>query len=318
MLSKSGRTPSLILGAAFAIALCLAFAYASPHDAQGGDGGWIVSVHDEGSGGSLFHLQIQQDIDPGVQMLRSPRMPLPDHARSILQFQPQVSPFVHHMIVYCDFGLLYAWARTGQNGHQMGLNLSDAPLDARAGFAIGRPEGITFVSLEFHYQQMTAAPIQDESGVLITLDSAAPAYPLRVLLLAATVVIPPHANADMCTTCHVRHGGGVIGFRVHAHRFATRIYSNHHRAFQPVSRLGDQDAQQAQIFRFLDKERALVAADTLTVHCEYVSTANHTIFDGLDERRNEMCNLYLLVRSEVHIDCERTVAADTNRTCTTW
>lgn len=317
MLAKSKRASPLILKAAFAIALCLVVAYAAPHDAQGDDGKWKVSVH-ERRGGSLFHLQIEQDINPGVQMLRSPRMTLPDHTRSILQFQPQVSPFVHHMIVYCDFGFLYAWARTGQNGHQMGLNLSDAPTDAQAGFAIGGAEGITFVSLEFHYQQMTDAPVKDESGVLITLGSAAPAYPLRVQQLRATVVIPPHSKADMCTTCHVRHGGGVVGFRVHAHRFATRIYSNHHRAFQPVSRLGDQDAQQAQIFRFLAKERTLVAADTLTVHCEYVSTVNHTIFDGLDERRNEMCNLYLLVHRDVHVDCERTVAADTNRTCKTW
>lgn len=95
----------------------------------------------------------------------------------------------------------------------------------------------------------------------------------------------------------------MIGFRVHAHRFATKIWSQHHRRSHPASKFGEQDAQEAQIFRFLPKERQLMVGDTLNVHCEYDSHSNHTIHGGLDERRAEMCNQYLLVHQSVLIDC---------------
>jgi hypothetical protein len=265
---------------------------------------WKATVLTTPTGHELFIQNDDSLVTPGVHLLVSSPMRLPDTANAVVGFVPVVGPYIHHLILLnaSTGGPIYAWARTGQRT-PIALNLSDVPEPGRSGYVVGA-HALQDVQLELHYQQTGNMPVRDNSGLRIILSDKAPEYPLHVAFLYAHVDIPAHSTAQMCRQCYVRRGGAVVGYRVHAHRFARRIWSEHKRGGIRMARLGEQDAQQAQVFHLLPQERMLKTGDTLTVHCEYENDSDNTVLLGYDERTEEMCNHYLLASADLEVDCD--------------
>ena len=97
----------------------------------------------------------------------------------------------------------------------------------------------------------------------------------------------------------------LLGHR-HAHRLARGVWSDHWDANgRPQPPLGNLSAQQAQIVRLLPAERRLGAGDALQLHCQYDGRDSKTVTTlGLDERRQEMCNQYLVGETSLAVRCE--------------
>ena len=178
---------------------------------------------------------------------------------------------VHHLILYgrkdnaskcVGSDIVYAWARTGQTT-PIGLDLHAERATAGLGFEIGGKSGITFVTLQLHYQRPADAAMLhgDRSGVRMSMVTARPRVALRVHTLQLLPEIPPRSIVDLCIRLPILSSGTVFLYLNHAHRLGRHIWSDHfrtsNRTAQPA--LGLMEAQQPQIVRVLDEPRRVDA-----------------------------------------------------------
>ena len=270
---------------------------------------------------SLFIGNPGTSVPNGVRLQCFGPLAVPKGARALVKLQPEVNmKIVHHMIMFggsgeprsrfsvnsfsCGDKILYAWARTGQTT-PIGLDFGDAP--GGAAYQVGAG-GTGWVALQVHYQQLESpSPLDDKSGVRLSFAAAPPRRPLKVeLMMSTSLRIPAGRFQDECVLCRVQQGGAVVAFRNHAHRLARGVWSDHWDANgRPQPPLGNLSAQQAQIVRLLPAERRLGAGDALQLHCQYDGRDSKTVTTlGLDERRQEMCNQYLVGETSLSVRCE--------------
>lgn len=229
---------------------------------------------------------------------------------------------VHHMILYggrgCGGKILYAWARTGQTS-PMGLNYAEETLEEGHGILVdpsGARGGVSYFSLQIHYQLEGTTPIRDSSGLRLWLSPEAPKRPLQIVLNALSPSIPARSVVDECVRCRVTRAGTVIGWRNHAHSLGRDIWSDHVSAdgrAQPP--LGLISAEQPQIIRILASPRELAVGDWLQLHCIYNASTRsaHTyVGAGVD---GEMCNQYLVSSMDLRVQCYGINYANRSRTC---
>ena len=233
---------------------------------------------------------------------------LPVSSGKLHRFLPEVDmTLVHHMILYggnnCGSRLIYAWARTGQTS-PIGLDFDTWDSSVGFGYPIGYG-GITQVSLQIHYQQTSATPTVDSSGLRIWYSTEPPRLPLTLNINVLMPDIPAREVSDNCIACRVMRQGKIYGWRNHAHKLGRDIWSDHFAADgtakDPVGLIS---SQHPEIIRKLPEPKTLLVGEVLQLHCVYDNSANSQPSGYGSDESGEMCNQYLLSDLSLMMRCD--------------
>eukprot|EP00462_Mataza_sp_D1_P026610 CAMPEP_0175129992 /NCGR_PEP_ID=MMETSP0087-20121206/5770_1 /TAXON_ID=136419 /ORGANISM="Unknown Unknown, Strain D1" /LENGTH=643 /DNA_ID=CAMNT_0016412183 /DNA_START=252 /DNA_END=2183 /DNA_ORIENTATION=+ len=187
--------------------------------------------------------------------------------------------------------IVWAWA----------LNAPAFTLPEGVGFEVGRDSSKYFV-VQIHYKNPAPLGLGATTGVRFVSKAGRPRlYAGMLLNVGIGFNIPPNTpNTPVILRCNYNLARTInlFHFRVHAHSLGAMVSGMHRKAGSAeevvIARRTPQKPQQ-----FNSMQTALLEqGDSLSVKCEYDSSARSTWTGCGAESRLEMCNLYVMFYSE--------------------
>lgn len=240
---------------------------------------------------------------------------LPDRPLKLVEIEARADQsVVHHILMFgckeparkeavwdcrmasaCAAGgelVLYGWGR----------NAPAVKLPANTAYSVGAGTGATTLVLQVHY--LNLRPPNDTSGVALRLSERPARYSAGLVAYASSFTIPPgkpaHLVENECCYTGFEPARG-FAFRVHAHALGRQIYLDRLAADGSgnYSQVVSQDPQEPQGFYPIQPQTIILPGDRLRATCRFDSTAvDHPVMAG-STHGDEMCNLYLMMYSEL-------------------
>eukprot|EP00210_Caulerpa_lentillifera_P005706 g5457.t1 len=188
--------------------------------------------------------------------------------------------------------VLYGWGR----------NAASIQYPSGVAFSIGSGTDITSLVLQIHY--VSGRSLDDASGIVLKLSEEASEKTASVLMYASFFSIPPRQNRYPVRNKCCYSGFEpihTVAFRVHTHELGRTVYMKKFTggAKEADGVLAERNPLLPQGFVSVNASNTVHPGEQLEVTCEYNSTEkNHTVQTGATHK-DEMCNMYMIVYSEI-------------------
>ncbi|DBA66998.1 TPA: hypothetical protein ACH3X2_002106 [Trebouxia sp. C0005] len=244
------------------------------------------------------------------------RVDLPKQSLKIVGVDPlSTQDVVHHMLLFgcasegpaneawpchmtspCRGGferVLYGW---GKNAPAMSLPTG-------VGYGVGPGSAMQSLVLQVHYLQ--ERPAGDQSGIRLRMTSKSTPFSAGMINYASYFTIPPgkpkHPIENQCCYSGFEILKG-FAFRVHTHALGRSVNLERieqQNGKQVSKELCERDPQLPQGFAPLKDNILIRPGDTLKATCMFDSSAVHNPVNAGATHNDEMCNLYLMLYSQL-------------------
>lgn len=244
------------------------------------------------------------------------RVDLPKQSLKIVGVDPSsTQDVVHHMLLFgcasegpaneawpchmtspCRGGferVLYGW---GKNAPAMSLPTG-------VGYGVGPGSAMQSLVLQVHYLQ--ERPAGDQSGIRLRMTTKSTPFSAGMINYASYFTIPPgkpkHPIENQCCYSGFEILKG-FAFRVHTHALGRSVNLERieqQNGKQVSNELCERDPQLPQGFAPLKDNILIRPGDTLKATCMFDSSAVHSPVNAGATHNDEMCNLYLMLYSQL-------------------
>ncbi|KAL0044814.1 hypothetical protein WJX82_010409 [Trebouxia sp. C0006] len=244
------------------------------------------------------------------------RVDLPKQSLKIVGVDPlSTQDVVHHMLLFgcandgpaneawpchmtspCRGGferVLYGW----------GKNAPAMTLPTGVGYGVGPGSAMQSLVLQVHYLQ--ERPAGDQSGIRLRMTSKSTPFSAGMINYASYFTIPPgkpkHPIENQCCYSGFEILKG-FAFRVHTHALGRSVNLERieqQNGKQVSNELCERDPQLPQGFAPIKDNLLIRPGDTLKATCMFDSSAVHSPVNAGATHNDEMCNLYLMLYSQL-------------------